>query len=200
MAVDATEGKEQGAFKSRTESFTRDTRYASVTSGLSNALARLNSPEMLTHVLRSAAHAGAIVLYNELQVKVPVKKGVLKESLFRWFNTKQSTPTVQRYLVGPNKQEAGYWANVEFGHFRYNKRGFNGKWRKSLLANGSTTDGKVKSVKGKWHGGPGALDKAVWVPPSPYLRPAWEAKKGTIAKVMRSRAGERLRELLAGKP
>ena len=198
MAVDAAEGKEQGAFKSRTESFTRDTRYASVTSGLSNALARLNSPEMLTHVLRSAAHAGAIVLYNELQVKVPVKKGVLKESLFRWFNTKKSTPTVQRYLVGPNKQEAGHWANVEFGHWRYNKSLGGNKWAKSKLAEGQT--GKTKNTKGQWHGGAGALDKAVWVPPSPYLRPAWEAKKGTIAKVMRSRAGERLRELLAGKP
>ena len=198
MAIDAAEAKEQGAFKSRAESFTRDERYASVTSGLSAALERLNSPEMLTHILRSAAHAGAIVMYNELLAKMPEKNGVLKGSLFRWFNTKQSTPTVQRYLVGPNKQEAGHWANVEFGHFRYNKSLGNGKWAKSKLAKGQT--GKTKNTKGQWHGGRGALDAAKWVPPHPYLRPAWEAKKGTVAKVMRSRAGVRLRELLAGKP
>lgn len=199
MAIDAAEAKEQGAFKSRAESFTRDERYASVTSGLSAALERLNSPEMLTHILRSAAHAGAIVMYNELLAKMPEKNGVLKGSLFRWFNTKRSTPTVQRYLVGPNKQEAGHWANVEFGHFRYNKPLHGGKkWAKSKLAKG--IEGKTKSVKGQWHGGPGALDKPAWVPPHPYLRPAWEAKKGTVAKVMRSRAGVRLRELLAGKP
>ena len=88
---------------------------------------------MLTHVLRSAAHAGAIVMYNELHAKVPVEKGVLKSSLFRWFNVKQSTPTEQRYLVGPNKQEAGHWANVEFGHWRYNKRGFNGNGNKTQV-------------------------------------------------------------------
>jgi len=198
MAIDAAEAKEQGAFKSRAESFTRDERYASATSGLSAALERLNSPEMLAHVLRSAAHAGAVVMYNELHAKVPVEKGVLKESLFRWFDTKRSTPTVQRYLVGPNKQEAGHWANVEFGHFRYNKSLGKGKWAKSKLAKGQT--GKTKNTKGQWHGGRGALDAAKWVPPHPYLRPAWEAKKGTVAKVMRSRAGVRLRELLAGKP
>jgi hypothetical protein len=197
MAIDAAEAKEQGAFKSRAESFTRQERYASATSGLSAALERLASPEMLTHVLRSAAHAGAIVMYNELHAKVPVEKGVLKESLFRWFNTKQSTPTVQRYLVGPNKQEAGHWANVEFGHWRYNRSLGKGKWARSKIAKGQI--GKTKNTKGQSHGGKGALDKAVWVPPTPYLRPAWEAKKAVVGKVMRSRAGVRLRELLAGK-
>ena len=198
MAIDAAEAAEQGAFKSRSETFTRQERYASATSGLSAALERLASPEMLTHVLRSAAHAGAIVMYNELHAKVPVEKGVLKSSLFRWFNVKQSTPTEQRYLVGPNKQEAGHWAHVEFGHWLYNKRGFNGKWRKSKLAKGQI--GKTKNTKGQAHGGSGALDQPKWVPAHPYLRPAWEAQKGNVVKIMRSRASARLRELLAGKP
>lgn len=199
MAIDAAEAQERSAggssgFKSQAETFRRDERFASATSSLSAALERLNSPEMLRKVLRSAAHAGSKVIYEELQRTMPVEKGVLKESLFRWHDDKKSGPVVQRYLVGPNKREAGHWANVEFGHWRYNKK-MGGRWLKSKKIDPS----KTTSVKGVRHGGPGALDTPVWVPPNPYLRPAWEAKKGIVAKVMRKRASERIRELMAGK-
>lgn len=186
------------SFKSRSETFRSETRYASVSSSISAALDRIASPENVAHVLRSAAHAAAKVMYAELQVKVPVKKGVLRDSLFRWFDTKRSTPTKQIYLVGPNKRVAGHWANVEFGHFRYNRYAGNGKWRKSLLDKGAKA-GKTKSVKGQWHGGPGALEQPKWVVPHPYLRPAWEAQKKNVVVAMRKRASVRLREVMSGK-
>jgi hypothetical protein len=186
-----------GSFKSRAQTFKADTRYASVSSSLSAALDRLASPENVAHVLRSAAHAAAKVMYAELQLKVPVKKGLLKESLFRWFDTKRSTPIKQIYLVGPNKRLAGHWANVEFGHFRYNRYAWNGKWKKSLLDKG-VKEGKTQNTKGQWHGGPGALDKPKWVVPHPYLRPAWEAQKKNVVIAMRKRANVRLREVIRG--
>lgn len=201
MAVDVAEAEDKGqsAFSSRVQTFTRETRYASVKSSLSAALERLASEENVTHVLRSAAHAGALEIYNELHVKVPVDKGVLKASLFRWFDKKRSTATNQIYLVGPNKGEARHWANVEFGHWRYNKPMGKGRWMKSKLSKGVTAGAKTKNTKGQSHGGRGALDKPAWVPPHPYLRPAWEAKKNTVVRSMRKRAGERIREIMAGK-
>ena len=199
MGTDVAEAADrgQGAFSSRVQTFSRDTRYASVKSSMSAMLERLASAENVTHVLRSAAHAGAIEIYNELQAKVPVHKGVLKASLFRWFDKKRSMATKQIYLVGPNKGEARHWANVEFGHWRYNRPMGKGRWMKSKLAKGAA-GGKTKNTKGQWHGGRGALDSPKWVPPHPYLRPAWEAKKGVVVAVMRKRAGVRIREVMAG--
>lgn len=193
MAIDQAEAQARGQGKRAhaLNTFKRDGQFAAVSSSISAALARLASPEGQDAVLRSAAYAGAKVLYDELHLKVPVKKGVLKKSLYHWWDKKRSRTGLHIYMVGPNKQEARHWSNVEYGHWRYNKALPGGKgWMKS----------KVKKGKGpQTHGGPGALPSPIWVPASPYLRPAWEARKADVLKAMQRRAGERLREVMAGK-
>lgn len=192
MAIDQAEAQAKGKGKRAhsLNTFARESQSAGVSASLSAALARLASPEGVDKVLRSAAHAGSIVLYDELRAKTPVRTGSLQQSIYRWFDDNRSRPGRQIYMVGPNKKKAGHWAWVEFGHWRYNKPRPDGKgWMRS----------KVKKGKGAdTHGGPGALAMPVWVPAKPYLRPAWEARKGDILKAMQRRAGERIREVLAG--
>jgi len=191
MGIDAIEAASRGQNRRShaLATFPKE-RFASVTSSLSAAIARLASPEAVDAVLRPAAYAGAQVIYAELRAKVPVHKGVLKESLYRWHDKNRSKlGKSQIYMVGPNKQEARHWANVEFGHWRYN-RSAKGKWLRSKIGKGRGPSA---------HGGPGALKTPVWVPAHPYLRPTWEAHKADAVRAMRTRAMERLRDVMAGR-
>lgn len=199
MGTDVAEAAKRGAggqFRAKGPATFPKEKYASVSSSLSAAIAALKAPELIDKVLRSAAYAGAKVFYDELQQKVPVKKGVLKSSLYKWHDDKRSqSGKVQIYLVGPNKSKAGHWANVEFGHWRYNKAI---KGKKGWMKSKKLDPAKTKSVKGTKHGGPGALDAPVWVPAHPYIRPTWEARKKAAVLAMQTRAMQRLREVLAG--
>ncbi len=194
MATDVAEAAAQGLGRRShsTSTFPKE-RYASITSSISDALARLASPEAIDAVLAGAAFAGATVLYNELMVKVPVKKGVLQKSLYRWHDDKRSkSGKTHIYLVGPNKREAGHWAHVEYGHWRYNRS----MGKKGFMRSKKLRPQKSLSVAGVKHGGKGALAQPVWVPPHPYLRPTWESRKAEAVAAMQSRAMERLKQLL----
>jgi len=193
MATDVAEAAAQGLGRSHSTSTFPKERYASVSSSISDALARLASPEAIDAVLAGAALAGATVIYNELQVRVPVKKGVLQKSLYRWHDDKRSKAgKTHIYLVGPNKREAGHWANVEYGHWRYNRA----MGKKGFMRSKKLSPQKSLSVAGVKHGGKGALAQPVWVPPHPYLRPTWEARKADAVRAMQTRAMERLKQLL----
>jgi len=69
-------------------------------------------------VLRSAAYAGAKVLYREMKRRVPVRTGELYESIYHYHVERLSGETRQVYDIGPNKQKAGHWHWVEYGNVR----------------------------------------------------------------------------------
>lgn len=191
MATDTAERAFTGS--SRSLSTFQKERYASVTSSISDALARLASPEAIDAVLAGAAFAGATVIYNELQIRTPLKKGVLRDSLYRWHDDARSkSGKTHIYLVGPNKRVAGHWANVEYGHWRYNRS----MGKKGFMKSKKLSPQKSTSIKGEKHGGKGALKQPVWVPPHPYLRPTWEARKADAVRAMQTRAMERMQQLL----
>jgi HK97 gp10 family phage protein len=66
-------------------------------------------------VLRPAARAGVLEVYNEIRRRVPVDTGTLRDSVYHWYDVKQSTPTRHIYATGPNKRTAPHWHIVEYG-------------------------------------------------------------------------------------
>lgn len=79
---------------------------------------------------------------------------------------------------------------LEFGHWRYNKI-LGGYPQKSLLPGLRRGNGPQD------HGGPGALDKPVWMPAKPFLGPALVGSATRARDAMIARGRERLWELLA---
>lgn len=136
-------------------------------------------------VLRPTAHAGALVVYNELKARVPVKDGELKDSIYRWFDTKNSRYDRKIYLIGPNKAKAPHWYVVEYGHWRYN-RSFRNRWLKSK----SNPNARGPQA----HDLPGALAEPVWVPARPYGRESWTAVSDRIIPAMLERMRVRFAE------
>jgi len=128
--------------------------------------------------LRSAAHAGAEVVYNELQARVPRHSGTLQSAIYRWHDDKKSAPGRQVYAAGVNMKKAPHWHNVEFGH-----------WRINVVVRDA--NGTMRFTKER-------LPAPVWVPASPYLRPAFEAARATAVQAMRERFYTRLAELRSG--
>lgn len=128
--------------------------------------------------LRSAAHAGAEVVYNELHARVPRHSGALKSAIYRWHDDKASVPGRQVYAAGVNMAKAPHWHNVEYGH-----------WRINVVVRDAA--GRMVFTKER-------LPQPVWVPASPYLRPAFEAARATAEQAMRQRFYARLAELRAG--
>lgn len=141
-----------------------------------------------TKVLRSAAFAGSDVFYKEMRMQVPVREGTLYNAIYQWHDP-ASTSSRQTYFIGPNKRKAPHWFFIEFGHWLYNLQSPEGKWLRSK-------DGKGRGPGA--HTLPGARKPPVWVPPKPYARPTWEAKKQIAVQAMVARAGERLREVMTG--
>jgi hypothetical protein len=130
--------------------------------------------ELSGSLVRKAVAAGAKVIYDEIKVRAegyegqyagPVqsivprspKRAKLSESIIRLWDKKQSVNGKQVYLVMPDKKAAGHWFQVEYGHFRVNE----------IFVTG---DGLLIPFKTR-------LPAKAWVPPRPYIRPAWDAKK-----------------------
>lgn len=156
-------------------------------SGAVQGLAALEDA-IKTKVLRSMAFAGSNVFYLEMRMQVPVREGTLYGSIYQWHDDK-SSPARQRYFIGPNKREAPHWHFIEFGHWLYNIQ-IDGKWQRSKSS---------RSARGpSAHDLPGARQPPVWVPPKPFVRPTWEAKKQAAVTAMKLRGAERLREVMAG--
>lgn len=124
--------------------------------------------------LRSAVFAGAKVLANELNLRVPVDDGVLKDAIYTYHDDRKSVDGRQVYAVGVNKGKAPHWFNVEYGHVRVNAGFYQG---------------------GKWIPLKARLDQPAWVMPRPYLRPTWDAKGAEAVQAMQARMREKLREL-----
>ncbi len=171
----------------------RSTKYFPATTGkigldgdLIGALEKFEKAIYET-VLRSAAYAGAEMMYKEVQMRVPVRTGKLKESLFVYFDRKLDQPTFKSYLVGPNKRKAPHWYNVEYGHFRYNRSNGQGGWMRSKSNPNARGPGA--------HDLAGALPVPIWVPAKPYMRSAYDAKIAACLNRMKERLGERIKEL-----
>lgn len=129
--------------------------------------------------LRSAVHAGAIVLYEELQRRTPVDEGTLSGAIYRWHDDRKSVDGRQVYAVGVNKGKAPHWFNVEYGHVRVNAGFYQG---------------------GKWVPLKTRLAEPEWVMPKPYLRPTWDAKGAEAVQAMQAKLRENLRELANAGP
>lgn len=148
-----------------------------VPGGLSDAIAEF-SQDLQTKVFRSAAHAGAIVFYNEMRERVPVDEGTLHDSIYRYHDEEGSTATRQRYLIGPNKNKAPHWFNVEYGH-----------WLVNVVVR--LPNGQIQATTER-------LKDPVWVPGIPYIRPTFDAVAGQAIKAAIERAKQRIQELKSG--
>ncbi|RXZ42708.1 HK97-gp10 family putative phage morphogenesis protein [Crenobacter cavernae] len=139
----------------------------SIDQGLDELAARIEN------ALRPAAHAAAVVLYEEIRQRVPVESGQLKSAIYRWHDEQRSTPGRQIYTVGVNKRRAPHWHNVEYGHWRVNK---------------------FRLIGGKWVPTRERLAQPVWVPGKPYIRPAFDAKIGAALAAAKRRLAEKLKD------
>lgn len=126
--------------------------------------------------LRPAAHAMAIVLYEEMRARVPVKMGTLQAAIYRWFDDSESGPDHKTYLVGVNKRKAPHWWLVEHGH-----------WRRHAVL--QLPSGEWVTVKSR------PLKVPVYVPAQPYLRVAVDAKLGAAVEAGRRRLAEKIQEI-----
>jgi HK97 gp10 family phage protein len=131
-----------------------------------------------TEALRPAAHAGALVFYREMRIRVPVDEGDLYAAIYRVHVDSKSNPTRQVYQVGPNVKKAPHWHLVEFGH-----------WRVNVVVRGM--DGRIRATTER-------LDQPVWVPAVPYIRPTFDATAGRAVQAMQERFAEALRETKTG--
>lgn len=150
---------------------------AQMVGSLSESLAQLRE-DLRDKALRSAVHAGAKLLFDELRVRVPVDQGTLYGAIYEWRDIKQSTDARQVYAVGVNKRKAPHWFNVEYGH-----------WRVNVVVRGP--GGQFMATRER-------LQAPVWVAAHPYLRPAWDTRSADALQAMRKRLGERVAELARG--
>lgn len=129
------------------------------------------------HVLRSAAHAGAMFLQDVAQQNAPVyvpkgltkrgiKPGQLRDSIYRVFSDSQSSDTFKLYEISWNHSKAphGFW--MEYGFW--------------------LTKGKRRS---------GQQVRVTWVPGKAFIRRAGDRSDQAL-QIAARRAGERLQEVV----
>lgn len=129
--------------------------------------------------LRPAAHAMAVVLYDEMRLRVPHRLGKLQSAIYRWFDDKRSTPDRKTYMVGVNVKKAPHWWLVEYGH-----------WRRHAVV--QLDDGGWITLKNR------PLKVPVFVPAQSYLRSSVDAKLKASAEAGRRRLAEKVREIQNG--
>jgi hypothetical protein len=161
------------------------------------AIKRMDDPELRTKVLRSAAYAGARVLYDEMRRTVPVKTGELYGSIYHFHDEKQSNERRQVYLIGPNKVKAPHWWFAEHGHWLYNRYAA-GKWLESKKNKSARVGKPEPSGWGDVHVLPGARDEPVFVPGTGFIWRTWMNKKDEALQAVARRARERFAELMKG--
>lgn len=147
--------------------------------------------DIATHLARSMGVAGGQVLRDEAKLFAPVESGLLKSAIYLAYKENKSSKEQVTYSVTWNAKKAPHGHLVEFGHWRYNKI-INGYPQKSLKP------GLTKGNGPQDHEGPGALDKPVWMPAHPFLRPAIDSAGPRAVQAMIERGKERLPELLQG--
>lgn len=126
-------------------------------------------------LLRKAASAGAKVLHDEMQLRVPVDDGVLKGSLYWFHDKRRSLGGKQVYSTGPNMVKAPHWHLVEYGH-----------WRVNVVVRGP--NGQLVATKDR-------LPAPVWVPAVPFIRPSFDAKAQEAVEEARRALSEGLAAL-----
>ncbi|KAF1043059.1 MAG: hypothetical protein GAK35_02379 [Herbaspirillum frisingense] len=129
-------------------------------------------------VLRSAANAGAGVIKAEVIMRAPRVRGVLADNIYQKHIPELSTVTSQTYHVSwRKKSRAGespyYGAWVEYGHWYVPPKPDGITWKRHRVAT-----------------------KAIYVPAHPFLRPAYEAKKGAALAAMQSKLKENVAAIL----
>ncbi|WP_420909880.1 HK97 gp10 family phage protein [Achromobacter denitrificans] len=129
--------------------------------------------------VRPAAHAMAVVLYDEFKARVPVRMGVLQAAIYRWFDEAASDTDTKTYMVGVNKRKAPHWWLVEHGH-----------WRRYAIA--YTPKKGWVTLKDQ------PLKTPVYVPGAPYLRPAIDAKLQAAVQAGMNRLAEKIKEIQHG--
>ena len=132
----------------------------------------LSLTDKLTDPLRSAANAGATVMKNEVIARAPVRKGILADSIYQKHIDELSSDDRHVYYISWRKgrktgQGAYYGAWVEYGHWY--------------------VPSKVEGITWKAHR---ANAKAIFVAAHPFIRPAYESKKGEVLRVMQDKLAE----------
>lgn len=148
-------------------------------------------------ILRSVAHAGAEVLYNELKLRTPITKtGNLNAAIYQYFDKRRGTDHRSIYWVGVNKAKAPHWHNVEYGHMRVNVL--------IPIRPGMVVKPGVKVVQGRdgrsYIATRERLPAPIQVPARPYLRPTWDAKAQEAVNAMTRRFYEKVREYSSAGP
>ena len=137
-----------------------------------SARVRALGVQLEQRVARTAAGAGADLLYREMRKAVPRNTGKLHDSIYQWFDQLHSYGKQQVYRIGPNKGKARHWAQVEYGHYRVN-----------VIVNGRPTKRRLR--------------EPVWVPAQSYIRWTYNRKIGDALRAAQKRFLERAAEELA---
>lgn len=148
-----------------------------------SAAALLNlADELSESALRSAAVAGGTILRDEAAMRAPRgETGDLARAIYLKFIEERSTETSKMYYVsirrgkkGDGRDDVAFYGHmVEFGHWYVPPRPKGVRW---------------KSHRASWAG-------KHWVAASPFIRPAWDARKTDAVDAMRNRLREKLMEL-----
>lgn len=162
------------------------------------------------NVLRGAVNAAAQVVRKEVSLRVPVKTGQLKRAVYRKHIPERSSATRQTYYVsvrsgkryqagatyGKNKDktrtaktssDAFYARFIELGHYTRPPG-------KTLSKSGQMLASRIKRGRGRAShiAALTAAGQVRWVPPQPFMRPAWEAKKNEALQVLADYMRKRL--------
>lgn len=147
--------------------------------------------EVTQKLVRKAVAAGAKVLYEEIKVRAQGYEGQyagpvmriqgddgqqpLSETIYYAYDRQKSgfgRGPKHVYVIGPKKNASVHWAMVEYGHWRINE----------VIVTG---DGVLIPLSTR-------LPAKAWVPPRPYVRPAWDAKAQQALAAILAEMKERL--------
>jgi hypothetical protein len=168
VGIDVQEAGERGASTgARAASVPRGPSKRSLRQAVIDARDQIMGP-----MLRKAAAAGARVLYDEMQMRARgadggphVHTGNLAGSVYYYWNKGASTGTRFTYNIGPNVKQAPHWHLLEYGH-----------WRVNMLIR--LPNGQLIATKER-------LDRPVWTPAKPYIRPTMETKRAAAMDAAR---------------
>lgn len=139
----------------------------SVTGDLQSSLSKF-AQKVQEKAVRAGTYAVAESIYREMKLnarKGAESSGRLANAIYTFYDKDQSAGGQHVYAVGVNKRKAGNWHWIEYGRWRhYQTVKVNGKW---------------VTLKDR------PLDTPVWVPPTPYMRPAYDAKITTAYDVFK---------------
>lgn len=171
----------------------------SMTCDVSGALAFLDAfgAQLRDQTTRRAAQAGAQVMVDEVRQRVASigrDSGNLADSIYQAYSKDNSGPGHATYHVSWNAVKAPHGHLIEYGHWRYyaTYTGPDGKprtaVRPSMRGMPKPARRASRAQKDAYYvplaGGP------VWVAARPFIRPAYEAKKGAAQDAITRKIAE----------